>query len=146
MLETVVPAVITVTATLAAVLLRRLLYPPVRPGGQAPARILGVGRRGRRGKASATGPGGLTVTMRGKPPLHLPREAVRRPLPMTQKERYRVTEDFTVKLEWQSRRVFLRPGDWRTLTAADAGTAGPHRETGAADEAGAVGRGGRPAP
>ena len=48
---------------------------------------------------------------------------------------------YDVKLEWQSCRVFLRPEDWRTLTARLPG-GGPR----SADEEEAVGRGGRTAP
>ena len=112
----IVVAVLTAATPILAKVAQRWLYPPGPPGGRAHARVLGIGWRGRRARVSTSTTGGLTVKARGQPAVSVPRQAALRPLTGTRKEHLRVAEEFSVKLEWEGYRLFLRPDDWRTLT------------------------------
>ncbi|CAA9215461.1 MAG: hypothetical protein AVDCRST_MAG76-382 [uncultured Acidimicrobiales bacterium] len=49
--------------------------------------------------------------------LRLPSEVVEQRLRPTRKERLRVVDGYSVKLDCRDLRVFLREADWRTLVA-----------------------------
>lgn len=111
----VVVAVLTAAVTVLAPLVRRRLCAPAAPGGRAHGWVIGVGRRARRARVTAD-LGGLCVTVRGRPPFLVPSPVVDRPHPVTRKERLRIHEEFSVKLEHDGRRVFLQEEDWRNLS------------------------------